>query len=503
MATSIFDRQPWLKDVIMQRIEAQQQAMENANKNANMAPWMPLITAGGLLGGNLIMDTVKDGGGLSGLLGLGGADAATSGITNAVGGSAPSMPTILGGSLSGASGLGSGLLSAGEAGLANTGGAIQAVAPGALGATSGLGSVLGTALPIAGTALGAYGMYDAFTDPGTKSETAMQGGLSGLGAGAGIGMLAGGPLGALVGGGIGALTGGGLGGFFGKDKPHPETQDRRDIIDQLKQSGFLGAGGEVQGGGTIGDARNPSTYNLDPAKNTPDQVMGQTVGMTAPLAAILTNGASAKAREDTTGMLVNAVKDSANPYDRVKDLYAKAGLDRNTAYTKIGELASAGKLTDQERDSAFAAIDQLFNVRNPNAPKDAQARFDQFQQARGKPQNLDAWKGVVNNAINPNAPANQQIPVGQPGDTLTADNSLTSDESSLFAFGNNAFNRGKLPPLSQKEIQGGMTLDSKGDVVLPGSRQETAMLTAGLQRNQGAPIDWTEILRRIRGRQTA
>jgi hypothetical protein len=496
MATSIFDRQPWLKDVIMQRIEAQQSAMENANKNANMAPWMPLIGAGGLLGGNLLMDTVKGSGGLGGLLGFGGADAATSGITNAVGGSAPSMPSLLSGSLSGA---GSGLLSAGEAGLANTGGAIQAVAPGALGSASGLGSYL---IPGLGAVAGGIGLYDAFTGDETKSSSGIKGGLGGAALGASLGSVFPG-VGTLLGAGVGALAGGGLGSLFGQDKPHPETQDRRDIIDQLKQGGFLGAGGEVQGGGRIGDARNPSTYNLDPAKNTPDQVMGQTVGMTAPLAAILTGGASAKAREDTTGMLVNAVKDSANPYDRVKDLYTKAGLDRNTAYSKIGELAAAGKLTDQERDSAFAAIDQLFNVRNPNAPKDAQARFDQFQQTRGKPQNLDAWKGVVNNAINPNAPANQQIPVGQPGDTMTADNSLTPDESNLFAYGSNAFNRGKLPPLSQKEIQGGMTLDSSGNVVLPGSRQDTAMLTSGLQRNQGAPIDWTNILRRIRGRQTA
>jgi len=97
-------------------------------------------------------------------------------------------------------------------------------------------------LGLAGAGLGAYGVYDAMRGRDRKSS-AIKGGLSGAGMGAGLGMaapLAGfaslglGPLGLLALG--GGLLGGGLGGAFGRKRTEDVQRERRENLSPALQS---------------------------------------------------------------------------------------------------------------------------------------------------------------------------------------------------------------------------------------------------------------------------
>ena len=260
------------------------------------------------------------------------------------------------------------------------------------------------ALPLMGGALGAYGLYDTLSGDKSRGGGALQGGLSGAAMGASLGSVVPG-IGTALGAGIGAVAGGGLGGLFGKDQPHPDTQDRSAMLGELSDRG-------ITQGLPMGNARDPSSYNV--ANNTPETVTGQIVGAIDPLASILVSKSGAnfqggdfsKHKSDLSGMLTNAVQQSGgNPAEAIRGLYMKAGLDRNSAYNQIQQLSQTGALAPAEANAALASIDKIFGVRNPNAPKEDQARFDQFQKSGFQGQPGQAPAGLPQPAQLPALPA--------------------------------------------------------------------------------------------------
>lgn len=205
------------------------------------------------------------------------------------------------------------------------------------------------ALPYAGPALaaaaGAYGTYDLLKNHDERGDgrNVLQGGLSGF----------------ALGGPFGAVLGGGLGGFLG-GKPHPETEDRSRALSQID---------DLLKGLKTGSARDSNFYNVK--NNTPETAEGQLVGSVNPLAEILVSRQEGdfntpdnnKRRSDLAGMLANTVMRSKGDTGTVRELYGKAGLDRDKAYQAVLELRKAGQIeSDSERDAYLAGIDKLFGI---------------------------------------------------------------------------------------------------------------------------------------------
>jgi len=240
-------------------------------------------------------------------------------------------------------------------------------------AAGGLGDY---ALPALGAGLGAYGLYNTLSGDKTKAEGAFGGAASGAALGASIGSIFPG-VGTLAGGGIGALAGGGLGGLFGKDKPHPEQLDREKALSQL---------------GDISKGLNSRAYNV--ANNSMGTKEGQTVGALNPLSAILTSRQGAegfnnpdpnKRMSDLTGMMTNSALGSGDPIKDITSKYAQAGLNHNSAYEAILKLREGGQISDDNtRDAYLAAIDKLYGVVNPNAPKNEAVTSIQGDLDKGK-----------------------------------------------------------------------------------------------------------------------
>jgi hypothetical protein len=322
------------------------------------------------------------------------------------GGTAAALPSIapLAGSattLGGAAGLtgsslpsiapltGSAATLGGTAGLSTAG---TFAMPGAI-----LGSeILGAALPVAGIAAGTYGLYDTFKKPQNRQDSAMQAALSGAAIGAGAGSFI-----PVIGTGLGAAIGAGIGGLsglaFGKDMPHPETTDRRTAIELLREAGIVDGNRDINLGSSgslhLGDPQQRSAYNINLSQADPTSVLGQTVGGVGPLAALIAasqNGQSfntpdlMKRASDMAGLLSNGAMATKNPLESAGALYKSFGLDRDTTYQGVAKLAEMGAIDPQTRDAWFAATDRMFNVRNPNAPAEDQARFDQFQRDQGR-----------------------------------------------------------------------------------------------------------------------
>lgn len=280
------------------------------------------------------------------------------------------------------------------------------------GMLSGIGSY---ALPAAGAALGAYGLYDTFTGDKSKAGGALQGAASGAALGASVGSVF--PVvGTAVGAGVGGLLGGVGGLLAGQDKPHPETLDRRTQLDELKGQG-------ITDGLNIGNARDPKTYNVDLSKAGTDQPLGQMIGAVNPLAEILVadsqgqynNADSDKRRSDTTGMLTNALmQDGSGGYEKLRSMYASKGLDHDTAYARIVNMASGpnAQITEQERDAYLAALDNLYAHGDPTKAKGASQEDIARAQAsralmRGEQADMTPWRAPV---VTQPAPMPQQIP---------------------------------------------------------------------------------------------
>lgn len=300
------------------------------------------------------LDKVFDGigGQVGSIFGSGSTGAATTAAT----GAAPAAPAGLTGSfLPGApsAGMGSGLSSS----IFSSAGGLSA-------------------LPLAGAGLGGYQAVSNI-----QKGRPLQAGLGGALAGASTGMMVGGPVGAGIGaaiGGVGSALGAGL-----NSPPHPDTVDRKNSLSELQNRGLLGPGNTLSLAG--GQTGKIGSYNVE--NNSPDKAMGQAVGMINPLAEILVSeqtgeykGDADKRRADLAGQLTNTVTGAGgNTWQNVRGLYEKLGMDRDSAYTKIGQLAGTGQITEQERDAYFAAIDSLFGVANKNASAEDQARFQSQQ----------------------------------------------------------------------------------------------------------------------------
>lgn len=294
-------------------------------------------------------------------------------------------------------------------------------APAAISSTGLLGS-MGSMLPLAGGALGAYGLYDTFAHNKSKAQGGFQGAASGAALGASLGSAFPG-VGTAIGAGVGGLAGG-IGGLLaGQDKPHPETQDRGTALDELRQSGVLGEGNTLAGGGVVGNPRSPSTYNIDLANAGENTPLGQTVGMVDPLSEILVDRQTgsyntadrAKRRSDMTGMLANALMQGGTTTDEIRQQFAKAGLDRNEARKQLDLMWGAGKIDQGQHDAEAAALDRLFNVRNSKAPAEDQARFDEFQAManKGPLTPMSKWSSTPPVSM-PQLPQPMPEPVPQP-----------------------------------------------------------------------------------------
>lgn len=233
-----------------------------------------------------------------------------------------------------------------------------------------IGGVAGTAIPIAGAALGGYNLYKNVMD-GKKDP--LGGALSGAATGAAIGSIIPG-VGTLIGGGVGLLAGGALGSIgTGKGK----DQIRRDQARKtMKEIGLLGpdendytlrtrSGQEldigIDGRGVMAGT-NQRVYDIDPQRfNNKDDA--DTIGALDALGFAL-GGSDRKVGSDTTGMLFNTVKDSMDRGGDVRDLYDRSG-GRNAVYGSVEQAWKDGKLDANTRDAFLAGIDRVYGISNP------------------------------------------------------------------------------------------------------------------------------------------
>lgn len=299
----------------------------------------------------------------------------------------------------GASGVGAAGSTA--ANLANTGSAalpaydlaseVPSMFPGAAaGDTAALGgSTLATAAPylgLAGAGLGAYGLGQQLTSDGSRTGIggqALQGGLAGAGIGGGLAMAAPllglGPIGWAAAAGLGLLGGGLLGaghGLFssskGKDQQYRDALradmiDRKIIDDNYNlnfSDGFkydIGqdGGARLQNAGANIDGRNDrSAFEVD--FSAPGA--GEIVGKVNPLVAILTGGNLGDI--NMLGYFANAIQAApgADKNMYARELYAKYGIDHDTAYSEIGRLQQEGKISAADADAFRNGLDETFGV---------------------------------------------------------------------------------------------------------------------------------------------
>lgn len=218
-----------------------------------------------------------------------------------------------------------------------------------------VGSGLGTALPVAGGALGAYGLYNNLTD---NQKDPLGGAASGAALGASVGSFFPG-VGTLVGAGVGALAGGAAG-MTGGDKGKDQL-GRDQVRAGLKDAGVIDdkynltlADGSKFDIGADGSIQN---YNVDFEKDG----VGNIVAAANPLAALITAG-NPKLRSDFAGYFANAAMSSGDTLENIKKFYADAGFDHAKAYAGINKLVEDGSLDRAEADAYLNGLDQLFGV---------------------------------------------------------------------------------------------------------------------------------------------
>jgi hypothetical protein len=135
-------------------------------------------------------------------------------------------------------------------------------------------SVLGTAIPIAGAALGAYGTYE-----GIEHGNTLQAGLSGAGTGASIGSFAG-PVGTVVGGVVGALVG--IGGALIKGQHTQEgiaqVGANQDVIKLQSGNSALQQGGVAFGAGTDRSKGSSQWFLVPQSSGTIQKTTGSNAG---------------------------------------------------------------------------------------------------------------------------------------------------------------------------------------------------------------------------------
>jgi hypothetical protein len=242
-------------------------------------------------------------------------------------------------------------------------------APAAAGAGGAASSLMGMALPAAGIAAGGYGLYDlAANRESSDIKATGQGLASGAAAGAGIGAMFGGVgavPGAIIGGGLGAL-GGLLSSNFGSGKGK-DQRARDEVRKRMKDAGMISVDGNDKWNLTRADG---STYDIGTENMArPDDYqiedfnkegVGQTIGWTDPLAAIVTGG-DKTLKEQFSGYFTNMAVGQGDARANAQNLYQQAGLDKEKAWQAVNELEAQGKIDQQTGHVYRNSLNLLFD----------------------------------------------------------------------------------------------------------------------------------------------
>lgn len=370
------EQKAWLEQQQMEAALSEQSAPQTGADPSGQSSMNQVGYAAGNIGGQLgtsyAVNSLMGGGG-SAAVGAGAGSAAGTGAGMGFGAGAGATTGAVGSSTVGAgAGLGAGSASGAGAGLGATGGA-SATGAASTGSTLGtMGSYAATYAPWLAAIYGAYRVYDKMKNKLNKSD--------------------GGPLTdseirmATNPRGIQTLLDKVPGhkqrktldpvfqvakGIWGSSKNADQVLRDR-YRKAMKKGGMLDndysltlADGSKFDLGKDGSIKN---YNVDFNQEGVDQV----VGALDPVAEIIARGSnlSDKQRSDLAGQLTNAAMSGGG--DRganIRGIYQSAGLDRNTAYNAIRELADNQNAFDGgRRDAYLASIDRVFGVPNPNGP---------------------------------------------------------------------------------------------------------------------------------------
>lgn len=234
---------------------------------------------------------------------------------------------------------------------------------------------LGNVLPVAGAALGAYGLYEgrnAGQVNNSGSDTALNA-ASMAAAGAGLGSVIPG-VGTLVGGALGGLYGLGMSAFgSSKDKYQVERDGIRDL---MQQSGILSDDFKFNGSnldiGMDGDNRLPDGRRIyehfkgqqegtaaeGVEQAFQDEYKNQIVAID-PLAEYFSGGLD-HGRDFTHGMIFNGLNDDGQITDReLYDIYNQIG-GQGQMVSNMDALLEAEKITKDERDAYVNSINDMY-----------------------------------------------------------------------------------------------------------------------------------------------
>jgi hypothetical protein len=197
-------------------------------------------------------------------------------------------------------------------------------------------------------------------------------------------------------GGVNSLAQGAAGAFFGSGKD--QDQKMRDMVrGNLEKSGFFNSDPQLNdddvftfSDGSTFDFSKDNGHKLD--NFSPDGEFGAernyydvdwsnpgaggVVGLIDPLVYTMMPGEDMeKLRSQYAGYFVNAAQGGTNPEQRVRELYDKAGLDRNSAAEAVWKMYNDGQLTQEQRNAQLASVDRLYGIENPNAGKGGAEEF--------------------------------------------------------------------------------------------------------------------------------
>lgn len=245
------------------------------------------------------------------------------------------------------------------------------------------GSLLGTAGTALGIAGGVYGAYQLGKNLSDNQKDPIGGAAAGAAVGVGAmtayGAMYGsyvGPWGTVIGAAVGAIVGLGLGMIGGNKDKDQLTRDairknfqKQGILDKdFKLTLNDGTQFDVGKDGHFILPNGQRPYNVDFA----DQRAAETVGALNPAVAAMLGTGKTKYLSDFTGYMTNAVLSSQDPAGNIKGIYDKMG-GRDVVYGRIVEMYKQGQLSANDANAMRAAIDKVYNVKNPNQGKGGEA----------------------------------------------------------------------------------------------------------------------------------
>jgi len=350
---------------VYDRAEEERKAAEDATSiTAQFAPVAG--TAAGALGAGYVADLVKNWDSAAGIAGnLFGTSAApaAAGSAGASTGSALASPQVLG------------IYREGSTALGSAAGTIPTETGGMFG---NLGGSIGKALPYLGAAAGAYGFYDLLSNADYKGDYGRRG-LQGAASGAAIGSVV-----PVVGTVIGGLLGGAAGliaGFAGSGKSRHQVA-RDEWRRQFQENGLLDedfqftlADGRKydlgrDGGGWNIKGSDGKTYKGAFEVDFTDPRAGYAAGAVNPLMDILTQGgysngeveAAATPAASFINMLADGAQDVQYVNQNARNLYEKMGLNQESMFQAINQLAESGKISKEQQLAYHNAVNVAYGV---------------------------------------------------------------------------------------------------------------------------------------------